>query len=123
MALLAGSTPWALANAVITIASTLLGTELHARFTFATPHRPGRREHWQSAGSAAAYAATTAATLALHLLQPSPGTLAEQAVYLTASALAGTGRFLLLRLIVFAGGRSHTPKRTPTPAPQLRTVL
>lgn len=115
--------PWALANAVITIASTLLGTELHARFTFATPHRPGRREHWQSAGSAAAaYAATTAATLALHLLQPSPGTLAEQAAYLTASALAGTGRFLLLRLVVFAGGRSHTPKRTPTPAPQLRVL-
>ncbi|WP_327744423.1 hypothetical protein OHO28_26865 [Streptomyces europaeiscabiei] len=121
--LLAGSMPWALANAVITIASTLLGTELHARFTFATPHRPGRREHWQSAGSAAAaYAATTAATLVLHLLQPSPGTLAEQAVYLTASALAGTGRFLLLRLVVFAGGRSHTPKRTPTPAPQLRVL-
>lgn len=70
--------PWAPANAVITIASTLLGTQLHARFTFATPHRPGRREHWQSAGSAAAaYAATTAATLALHLLQPSPGAPAE----------------------------------------------
>ncbi|MDX3709182.1 hypothetical protein PV733_09420 [Streptomyces europaeiscabiei] len=89
VALLAGPMPWRLANAVIAIASTLLGTELHARFTFAAPHRPGRREHWQSAGSAAAYAATTAATLVLHLLQPSPGALAEQAVYLTASALAG----------------------------------
>ncbi|MEE1758089.1 GtrA family protein [Streptomyces sp. SP18BB07] len=113
VALLAGAMPWALANAVITIASTLLCTELHARFTFATPHRPGWREHWQSAGSAAAaYAATTAAMTALHLLQPSPGALTEQLVYLSASALAGIGRFLVLRLVVFAGGTGRTSAST-----------
>lgn len=114
VALLADSMPWAVANAIITIASTLLCTELHARFTFATAHRPGWREHWQSAGSAAAaYVATTAAMSTLHLFQPSPGALTEQLVYLSASGLAGTGRFLVLRLCVFAAGRGEG--RTPTP--------
>src|SRR5690242_19050761 len=32
--LVAGLMPWAVANAVITVASTILCTELHARFTF-----------------------------------------------------------------------------------------
>lgn len=123
VALLAGSMPWAVANAIITIASTLLCTELHARFTFATAHRPGWREHWQSAGSAAgAYLATTAAMLVLHLFQSSPGLLTEQIVYLTASALAGIGRFLVLRLCVFATGRNRTSASTPAPAPQIRTL-
>ncbi|MGW2542390.1 hypothetical protein ACWC5I_16325, partial [Kitasatospora sp. NPDC001574] len=31
---LASWTPWILANALITVVSTLLATELHARFTF-----------------------------------------------------------------------------------------
>ncbi|WP_216591817.1 hypothetical protein, partial [Streptomyces brasiliscabiei] len=123
--LLAGSMPWALANAIITIASTLLCTELHARFTFTAPHRPGPREHWQSAGSAAAaYAATTAAILTLHLFQPSPGALTEQITYLTASALAGTGRFLVLRLVVFATDHDRSPSTAvpPTTPPAVRPV-
>ncbi|NUP24523.1 MAG: hypothetical protein HOZ81_52425, partial [Streptomyces sp.] len=100
--LLATVMPWALANALITVASTLLCTELHALFTFGTGHRPGLREHLQSAGSAsAAYLVTTAAMLILHAVQPSPTLLREQAVYLTASGLAGIGRFLVLRLFVF----------------------
>ncbi|MER6157835.1 GtrA family protein [Streptomyces sp. NPDC001868] len=120
--LLAGSMPWALANAIITVASTLLCTELHARFTFAASHRPGWREHWQSAGSAAAaYAATTAAIFALHLLHPAPSTLTEQITYLGASGLVGTGRFLVLRLVVFTTGRDRQPAATsaatPAPAP------
>lgn len=107
--LLAALMPWVAANALITIASTVLCTELHALFTFGTGRRPGWREHWQSAGSAtAAYAATSAAILALHTVQPSPGMLTEQTVYLTASALAGIGRFLVLRLFVF------TDRTTPT---------
>ncbi len=107
--LLASLMPWVAANALITIASTVLCTELHALFTFGTGRRPGWREHWQSAGSAtAAYAATSAAILVLHTVQPSPGMLTEQTVYLTASALAGIGRFLVLRLFVF------TEKTTPT---------
>ncbi|MFI6278716.1 hypothetical protein [Streptomyces sp. NPDC050988] len=106
VALLAGAMPWAVANAVITVASTVLCTELHALFTFGTGKRAGRRQHWQSAGSAtAAYAVTSLAMLILHLVQSSPGTLTEQVVYLSASGLAGTGRFLVLRLFVFAGGR------------------
>ncbi|MEU1184508.1 GtrA family protein [Streptomyces sp. NPDC005820] len=110
--LLAESMPWTLANALITIASTLLCTELHARYTFRTGRRASWRSHWQSAGSAAAaYAATSVAVLTLHALTPSPGLLTEQLVYLSASALAGTGRFVILRLVVFA-----TPATTPTPA-------
>ncbi|MGW2885545.1 GtrA family protein [Streptomyces griseoruber] len=94
--------PWTLANALITIASTLLCTELHARYTFRTGGRAGWRRHWQSAGSAAAaYAATSIAVLTLHAIEASPGLLTEQLVYLSASALAGIGRFLILRLMVF----------------------
>lgn len=108
--LLAALMPWAAANALITVASTVLCTELHALFTFSTGRRPGWREHWQSAGSAtAAYAATSAAILILHTVQSSPSMLTEQLVYLSASALAGTGRFLLLRLFVFADRGASTP--------------
>ncbi|MDH6451303.1 MULTISPECIES: GtrA family protein [unclassified Streptomyces] len=106
--LVAMTMPWAMANAVITVASTLLCTELHALFTFGTGRRPGWRRHLQSSGSAAAaYAVTCAAMFLLHTLQSAPGMLTEQAVYLTASALAGIGRFLVLRLYVFTGTRKN----------------
>ncbi|MFF0087468.1 hypothetical protein ACFYR1_48680 [Streptomyces canus] len=111
VAVLAGLMPWAVANALITVASTALGTELHARFTFKTGHA-GWRQHWQSAGSAtAAYAVTSAAVLILHTVQPSAGALYEQVVYLAAAGLAGTGRFLVLRLFVFANGQTRTTER------------
>ncbi|MGI5376620.1 GtrA family protein [Streptomyces sp. CA-251387] len=113
--LLGTAMPWALANALITIASTLLCTELHALFTFGTGRRPGLREHLQSAGSAtAAYLVTSAAMLMLHAVQPSPTLLREQVVYLTASGLAGIGRFLVLRLFVFA-----ERKKEGEPAPAI----
>ncbi|MFF2132392.1 GtrA family protein [Streptomyces olivochromogenes] len=117
--LVAGLMPWAVANAVITVASTILCTELHARFTFDSGKHAGWRQHWQSAGSAAAaYAVTSVAILILHTLQPSPSMLTEQIVYLSASGLAGIGRFLLLRLYVFAGGRTRAaePVRVNSPA-------
>ncbi|MDQ0909385.1 putative flippase GtrA [Streptomyces canus] len=121
--LVAMTMPWAVANAVITVVSTLLCTELHALFTFGTGRRPGWRRHLQSSGSAAAaYAVTCAAMFLLHVIQSAPGMLTEQAVYLTASGLAGIGRFLVLRLFVFAGGRK-TP-RPPRPVlPLPRPVL
>ncbi|MFI6033457.1 hypothetical protein ACIBBD_04600 [Streptomyces sp. NPDC051315] len=107
--LLATLMPWALANAVITVASTLLCTELHALFTFGTGRRPGLRHHLQSAGSAtAAYLVTCVAMAVLYVVQSSPGLFTQQAVYLGASALAGIGRFLVLRLFVFADGRRDT---------------
>lgn len=110
--LLALSMPWGLANAVITVASTVLCTELHARFTFGAGRRADRREHWQSAGSAAvAYVVTCAAMLLLHLIQSAPSALTEQIVYLGASGLAGLGRFLVLRLVVFAAGRGDRSAR------------
>ncbi|MFD3503551.1 hypothetical protein ACFWWT_37035 [Streptomyces sp. NPDC058676] len=115
---LAGLMPWAVANALITAASTLLCTELHARFTFGSGRRAGWRRHWQSAGSAAvAYAVTCAAVFVLHLVQASPGMLTEQLVYLGASGLAGFGRFLILRLFVFAAGRSRTTVAVAVPVP------
>ena len=105
--------PWAVANAVITIVSTLVCTELHALFTFGTGRRPGWRRHFQSSGSAvAAYVVTCAAMLLLHTLRSAPSVFTEQAVYLTASGLAGIGRFLVLRLFVFAGTRK--PRRPAT---------
>ncbi|MFY1675496.1 MULTISPECIES: GtrA family protein [unclassified Streptomyces] len=102
--LLAVTMPWVVSNAIVTILSTLLCTELHARFTFAKGRGAGWREHWQSAGSAtAAFLATGIAVHVLHLVQPSAGLPTEHLVYLGASALAGAGRFLVLRLYVFAG--------------------
>jgi putative flippase GtrA len=110
--LLAVTLPWAVANALVTAASTVLCTELHARFTFSAGRRAGWREHWQAAGSATvAYLATTAAVYVLHLIQPSPGTLSEQIVYLSASGLAGLGRFVVLRLYVFAVRRGQEAAR------------
>jgi putative flippase GtrA len=117
VALLAALMPWAVANALITIASTVLCTELHARFTFGSGQRAGWRRHWQSAGSAmAAYAVTCIAMFVLHAVQPSAGMPREQAVYLSASAFAGVGRFLVLRLFVVAGDRpQRTLNRLPDP--------
>ncbi|MEU9167061.1 GtrA family protein [Streptomyces sp. NPDC048420] len=121
--LVAMTMPWAVANAVITAASTLLCTELHALFTFGTGRRPGLREHFQSSGSAiAAYAVTCAAMFLLHTVQSSPSMVTEQVVYLSASALAGIGRFLVLRLFVFAGTRKPgrpAARTTPLPRPVL----
>ena len=107
--------PWALANALITAVSTILCTELHARFTFGTGRGAGWREHWQSAGSAtAAYVVTCAAMFILHAVVASPGMLTEQIVYLGASGLAGIARFAVLRLVVFAGDRQRTAKTART---------
>ncbi|MEU9435353.1 GtrA family protein [Streptomyces sp. NPDC048252] len=111
--LLAVLMPWTLSNALVTLASTVLCTELHARYTFRTGRRAGLRRHWQSAGSAtAAYAATSVAVFALHAIQPTPGMLTEQLVYLSASGLAGVGRFVILRLFVFATGTDHEGANT-----------
>ncbi|MEU5001195.1 hypothetical protein [Streptomyces sp. NPDC021622] len=110
--------PWVLANALITVASTLLATELHARFTFGAGGRATRRQHAQSAGSAvAAYAVTCVAMLGLQLLVAAPGAVLEQVVYLSASALAGVARFVVLRLVVFARNRSQAAATVrPVPA-------
>lgn len=99
--------PWALANALITVVSTVIATELHARFTFGGGGRANWRQHVQSAGSAAAaYAVTCVAMLVLQQLVAAPGVVLEQVVYLSASALAGVARFAVLRLVVFARNRS-----------------
>ncbi|MBJ6641892.1 GtrA family protein [Streptomyces griseoincarnatus] len=121
--LLAVTVPWAVSNAIVTIVSTLLCTELHARFTFTKGRGAGWREHWQSAGSAtAAFLATGIAVHVLHLVQPSAGPPAEQLVYLGASGLAGAGRFLVLRVYVFAG-RPARAVRPPAPQAAASRVL
>ncbi|MGI5423182.1 GtrA family protein [Streptomyces sp. CA-179760] len=117
---LASFIPWVLANALITAVSTLIATELHARFTFGADGRATWRQHAQSAGSAAAaYAVTCMAMLGLHHWTAAPGAVLEQVVYLSACALAGVARFAALRFLVFA--RTHSPlanaARTPRPVP------
>ncbi|CAM5612983.1 hypothetical protein [Streptomyces aurantiogriseus] len=108
--------PWPVANALITVVTTLLCTELHALVTFRTGRRAGWRRHLQSAGSAtAAYVVTTAAVLTLDALQPSAGMFWQQAVYLGASGAAGIGRFLVLRLVVFADSRNTAEVRARSP--------
>lgn len=123
VAQLAHVLPWAVANAVITIASTVLGTVLHALITFGGRTLPGWREHWQSAGSAAvAYAVTSAAVFALFAVQATPGALTEQIVYLSASGLAGIGRFLVLRMVVFAAQRPSGSARRAAREPVAQTA-
>lgn len=111
--------PWVLANALISVVSTLLATELHARFTFGAGGRATWRQHVQSAGSAgAAYVVTCLAMLVLRHLVAEPGAVLEQVVYLSAAALAGVARFAVLRLVVFARGRAHAAtRRTARPVP------
>ncbi|MGP4053059.1 hypothetical protein [Streptomyces sp. 2A115] len=123
VAALASWIPWVLANALITAVSTLLATELHARFTFGAGGRATWRQHAQSAGSAAAaYAVTCVAMLVLHQLVAAPGAVLEQVVYLSASALAGVARFVVLRLVVFARNRSQTAASVRTARPVPATV-
>jgi putative flippase GtrA len=104
--------PFALANAVVTVASTVLATELHGRFTFGRGGA-GWSDH-AAAGLTVAlsYAFTTGALLAFDGLHPGGGVLLRQAVYLGASGLAGIARFLLLRHVVFAApGAPRLPGR------------
>ncbi|MFC9683556.1 hypothetical protein [Streptomyces sp. NPDC056948] len=123
VAALASWIPWVLANALITAVSTLIATELHARFTFGADGRATCRQHAQSAGSAAvAYAATCVAMLVLHQLVAAPGAALEQVVYLSASALAGVARFAVLRLFVFARNHSRVAAAARTARPVQATV-
>jgi putative flippase GtrA len=109
MLLLTGQIPFAVANALVSVVSTVLATELHSRFTFGNGRRAGWRVHLQSGATlAVAYVFTTGAMLALRALHPQAGPLLEQAVYLGASGLAGIGRFVALRLVVFARGGAKT---------------
>ncbi|MFI1394597.1 hypothetical protein [Streptomyces sp. NPDC020681] len=123
VAALASWIPWVLANALITVVSTLLATELHARFTFGAGGRATWRQHAQSAGSAAAaYAVTCVAMLVLQQLVAAPGAVLAQVVYLSASALAGVARFAVLRLVVFARNRSQAAATVRTGRPVHATV-
>lgn len=123
VAALASWIPWGMANALITAGSTLLATELHARFTFGAGGRATWRQHVQSAGSAAAaFAVTCVAMLVLQQLVAAPGAVLEQVVYLSASALAGVARFAVLRLVVFARNRSQVAATVRTVRPVHVTV-
>jgi putative flippase GtrA len=130
VAALASWTPWVLANALTTAVSTLLATELHARFTFGAGGHATGRQHAQSAGSAAAaYAVTCVAMLVLRHLVATPGAVLEQIVYLSATGLAGVARFAMLRLVVFARHRRAVTGSTtdlmscPTGGAGSRSVL
>ncbi|WP_405876145.1 GtrA family protein [Streptomyces sp. NBC_00005] len=123
VAALASWIPWVIANALITVVSTLLATELHARFTFGAGGRATWRQHAQSAGSAAAaYAVTCVAMFVLQQLMAAPSAVLEQVVYLSASALAGVARFAVLRLVVFARNRSQAAATVSTARPVHATM-
>ncbi|CAM5444148.1 MULTISPECIES: hypothetical protein [Streptomyces] len=102
LALLSQWIPWMAANALTTIASTVAATELHARVSFGHG-RPGLAGHVKSAATiAVGWLVTSAALGALAALRPGAGLVLQQTVYLSATALVGTGRYLVLRLSVFA---------------------
>jgi putative flippase GtrA len=92
--------PLALANAVLAVAGTAITTELNARFAFRSGPT-GWTVHLQAASTVlVAYLFTTGAMLTLAGLEPNPDALVQQAAYLSASGLAGIGRFLVLRAFV-----------------------
>jgi putative flippase GtrA len=110
LVLLSGHVPFAAANALVTVGSTLIATELHSRFTFGQD-KPGKSDHVKAALTVlVCYLFTTAAMLTLRAIDPNAGVLVEQAVYLSASGLAGIGRFAFMRLVIFA---KKSPKSTP----------
>ncbi len=99
--------PVAAANAVVTVATTLLATELHTRFTFRRG-RAGWSDHCASGLTVLlSYLFTTGALLGYDALHTGGGALLRQGVYLAASGAAGIARFLLLRY-VFARTRTGT---------------
>ncbi|KUN79842.1 hypothetical protein [Streptomyces griseoruber] len=105
--------PWTAANVLTTIASTMAATELHARFSFGHG-RPGLAGHLKSAATmAVGWLVTSAAVGALAALRPGAGLVVQQTVYLSATALVGIVRYLVLRLSVFAerAPRPRTPRR------------
>ncbi|MFG1808383.1 hypothetical protein [Streptomyces sp. NPDC049040] len=102
--------PWMAANALTTVVSTLVATELHARVSFGHG-RPGLAGHLKGAATMAfGWLVTSAAVGSLAALCPGAGVVLEQAVYLSATALVGLGRYVVLRLAVFA-------ERPPRPRP------
>ncbi|BBB00288.1 hypothetical protein RVR_7289 [Actinacidiphila reveromycinica] len=110
--------PVAAANAVVTVVTTLLATELHTRFTFRRG-RAGWSDHCASGLTVLlSYLFTTGALLGYDALHTGGGALLRQGVYLAASGAAGIARFLLLRY-VFArtGTRTRTRAAVPVPVP------
>ncbi|MGH1555976.1 hypothetical protein ACRAWF_41580 [Streptomyces sp. L7] len=96
--------PWTVANALTTVVSTVVATELHARVSF-RHGRPGLAGHLKSAATMTlGWLVTSAAVGALAALRPDAGLVLQQTVYLSATALVGIGRYLVLRLAVFAQG-------------------
>jgi putative flippase GtrA len=110
--------PLAAANAVVTVVTTVLATELHGRITF----RRGRAtwsDHCASGLTVLlSYLFTTGALLAFGALHPGSGALLRQGVYLAASGAAGIARFLLLRCVVFAQRPVTGSPAAPRPVPQ-----
>ncbi|MER6235702.1 GtrA family protein [Streptomyces clavifer] len=103
LVLLSERIPLVVANALVTVVSTVIATELHSRISFRSDRR-GWRIHLQSGMTVGvSYAFTTGALLLLHAVETSPSLMVEQTVYLSASAVAGVGRFALLRFAVFTG--------------------
>lgn len=101
--------PVAAANAVVTVATTLLATELHGRITFRSG-RAGWSDHCASALTVlVSYLFTTGALLTFDALHPAGGALSRQGVYLAASGAAGVARFLLLRRLFTPGSGPAAP--------------
>jgi len=90
-----------LANTVATVVTTIGSNQAHARWTFDSERR-GAGMHLRAGLSVAlTYPLTTLALLGLERAQPHAGQGLELLVLLSASALAGLLRYLLLLIGVF----------------------
>jgi hypothetical protein len=71
---------------------------------------PGLAGHLKSAATMAlGWLITSAAVGSLDALRPGAGLVLQQTVYLSATALVGIGRYLVLRLVVFAQRAPQPP--------------
>ncbi|MEU9136890.1 hypothetical protein AB0D33_13110 [Streptomyces sp. NPDC048404] len=113
--------PLVVANALITLVSTVIATEVHQRVTFRSP-RGGWAVHLQSSLTVAlSFALTTGALLILREVSPKPAALVEQGVYLSVSALAGIIRFIVLRAVFSDDkARDRASERMPALQPARR---
>ena len=118
LVLLAQWMPWVVANALTTVANAVAATELQARVSLGGG-RPGLAGHLKSAGTIVlGWMITSTAVGTLAALRPDSGLVVQETVYLSATALVGIIRYLVLSRAVTGdarGARFSGPDRRERP--------
>jgi len=101
------SLPVVAANIASMAVGTIAANEMHARWTFRSPKR-GLRMHTEAGFTTlVTWILSSGALLTLERLDPDAGSLVKIAVQVGATAVAGTVRYLVLLVWVFAVHRHY----------------